>query len=883
MRTEIPYNYNMPVEPDMFFGRQGDIEALVRNLIATPGDSFAVIGGRRMGKTSLIEALLRALHTLAEQPTTSVLPVPISLDFTGEGIESVASLLRTIGKQAQIELAGWPVLQQGEAVTIADDQPPAPVFGRALDAWAKAVMAHRRYRLRLILLLDECEQIIEQPWATELCEALRYLLVGPATRSLIKVVMAGSHRFFTQVRQRGSPLRNVLTYHTLQVLDAQATRDLIVKPTGNALPSKVVQAVETQSGGHPFLTQYIMHHLWERGLECATSDSVQKIAEGFPHERSDFQDWTVGLGETAVKAYEMLTQANEPLAESTMRGALKPTRPDLVQALDALCYHGLVMREEKQGRYQVAGAMFRDWFVRNVALSSTVAPRTQPDAVSVHSQPSPVPQRESDFRYDVFVSYSHKDIVWVRDTLLPRLEQEGLRVCVDYRDFEIGVPSLVNMERAVDHSRHTLLVLTPAWVESEWTEFESLLAGTADPAGRRQKLIPLMIEPCKPPPRIAMLTCADFAEPSDYTEQFNRLLRQLATTSKKAIVPKQQVIPEAITFPVAYSSVLHDVPTPEEQFVGRELLINELLASEKATRMVAILGIPGIGKSALMKQIINHLDRDRVFWYEFQPGLLSLEDVLVKLARFLDSRSGHMGNLAGAIRAPTFTEQDRIDLIIRALNADHYFLFFDSVHHVEDQSALSSFFSLLKERLSQSRVFVASRSRPEFLSQADEAKHLAKSVSLDGLTTSEVVEFFAKRDITFALEMAEALDVHFGGLPIALDFVAVLLAKGVTAKELSELIGEAEERAIDYLFDEVCKRLGPAERTLLTTASLFIFPFSEDQLLGVHQAIFTQEHSADLFTKLRHQVTTKCTRSSGRWRSSTLTISIITGFELQIM
>ena len=42
---------------------------------------------------------------------------------------------------------------------------------------------------------------------------------------------------------------------------------------------------------------------------------------------------------------------------------------------------------------------------------------------------------------------------------------------MDFRDFDLGAPSLVNMERAVDASRHTLLVLTPAWVASELAEF----------------------------------------------------------------------------------------------------------------------------------------------------------------------------------------------------------------------------------------------------------------------------------------------------------------------------------------------------------------------------------------------------------------------------
>ena len=128
---------------------------------------------------------------------------------------------------------------------------------------------------------------------------------------------------------------------------------------------------------------------------------------------------------------------------------------------------------------------------------------------------------------DVFISYSHKDGDWVRNVLLPRLETAGLRVCVDFRDFEIGVPSIVNMERAVEQCRRTLLVLTPQWVASEWTAFESLMAQTADPSGLRRRMIPLLREPCTPPPRIAMLTYADFTATDDRVLPWERLVRGL--------------------------------------------------------------------------------------------------------------------------------------------------------------------------------------------------------------------------------------------------------------------------------------------------------------------------------------------------------------------
>ena len=144
---------------------------------------------------------------------------------------------------------------------------------------------------------------------------------------------------------------------------------------------------------------------------------------------------------------------------------------------------------------------------------------------------------QAEYKYDVFISYSHADRDWVWNELLPRLEQAELKIIIDERDFEIGVPSIINMERAVDNSRHTLVVLTPAWLKSEWTEFESLLVGTADPAGRRRKLIPLMLKPCELPPRIAMLTYADFTDPSQRDAQMTRLLKSIGSLGSSVPVP----------------------------------------------------------------------------------------------------------------------------------------------------------------------------------------------------------------------------------------------------------------------------------------------------------------------------------------------------------
>lgn len=144
----------------------------------------------------------------------------------------------------------------------------------------------------------------------------------------------------------------------------------------------------------------------------------------------------------------------------------------------------------------------------------------------------PETSAESRFRYDVFISYSHKDEAWVRSEFLPDLEKASLKVVIDTRDFTIGVPSAQNMVEAIQQARHVVAVLTPNWVASEWTGFEGYLVTTADPIGKHRRLLPLMLEPCKPPPHIAFLTYADFTDLPRRNEQMQRLLRAMKTQNE---------------------------------------------------------------------------------------------------------------------------------------------------------------------------------------------------------------------------------------------------------------------------------------------------------------------------------------------------------------
>jgi hypothetical protein len=135
--------------------------------------------------------------------------------------------------------------------------------------------------------------------------------------------------------------------------------------------------------------------------------------------------------------------------------------------------------------------------------------------------------------YDVFISYSSRDADWVRGWLLPRLEAASLQVCIDYRDFDVGAPSLENMEQASERSTKTLIVITPNWIDSEWTNFEALLTQAQDPAARRRRIVPLMLQKAKLPTRLAMLTYADFTDVARHEIEIGRIIAAIKPGAKR--------------------------------------------------------------------------------------------------------------------------------------------------------------------------------------------------------------------------------------------------------------------------------------------------------------------------------------------------------------
>jgi hypothetical protein len=135
------------------------------------------------------------------------------------------------------------------------------------------------------------------------------------------------------------------------------------------------------------------------------------------------------------------------------------------------------------------------------------------------------------FDYDVFVSYGDEDEEWCRAELLEPLQQAELKI-THKGMFEWGAPIADAHARAVERSRWTIIVLTPAWCHSQWEALDRQLATTQDPAAVYRRLLPLKVQDCMPPARIANLVSRDFSQPQKRRAMLADLLKELGRSAQ---------------------------------------------------------------------------------------------------------------------------------------------------------------------------------------------------------------------------------------------------------------------------------------------------------------------------------------------------------------
>jgi hypothetical protein len=155
-----------------------------------------------------------------------------------------------------------------------------------------------------------------------------------------------------------------------------------------------------------------------------------------------------------------------------------------------------------------------------------------PVALYLGGQKGVVSKDEEGFRYDAYVSYVDKepDTTWVWDTLVPRLEDAGLRVVVSGDVEEPGVARVVNVERGISQAKRTVIVLSEVYLSDYVADFENVLAQTMGIQEGAYRLLPVkigVIDEDQLPVRLGMLTTLNLIHTRRAEREFGRLVRAL--------------------------------------------------------------------------------------------------------------------------------------------------------------------------------------------------------------------------------------------------------------------------------------------------------------------------------------------------------------------
>jgi WD40 repeat protein len=231
---------------------------------------------------------------------------------------------------------------------------------------------------------------------------------------------------------------------------------------------------------------------------------------------------------------------------------------------------------------------------------------------------------QADYEYDLFISYAEADRAWVEGYLLDALTQADVRVHSEAA-FALGAPRLLEFERAVKDSQRALLVLSPAYLAENFTQFTDLLVQSYGLETATWPVIPLILHPVELPTRLSMLTHLDAVDPERWSEVIEHLCMELQRP-----VPGPPPKP-----PCPYPGM---VPFCEEDtrfFYGREDEIQQLLRHLRHYICIWIIGPSGSGKSSLISAgLVPRLrEREPDQWLvrSMRPGpdpMWSLRDAL---------------------------------------------------------------------------------------------------------------------------------------------------------------------------------------------------------------------------------------------------------------
>ena len=320
--------YNARSIDALYVGRKFVLEKLATGL--GQGKSYLVVGGRRMGKTTL-------LSQLAKRCAAN------DLRFSRFSVQSAPGL--TVA-------ATW---MWSEIVSA--------IVGRPIDIPANHADPYRAAREalsgvtlegRVAVGIDEADILLKTPDSASFFNNLRNFLGESAWRGQVTVVASAAYGL-GWFATRGSPLNNMSEVR-LERLTIAEVRELA--DFGFSLTEAELTELERVCGGHPYLAQGTLEQMWGRNGDGGVEVAAKDHAASSPV----FENWWEHFSESCRALYSCYAEASGDVSASTAQRV-----PGIAgtggfsEAQARLAFHGVIAIGDYSSA-RVNGSLFRDWY-----------------------------------------------------------------------------------------------------------------------------------------------------------------------------------------------------------------------------------------------------------------------------------------------------------------------------------------------------------------------------------------------------------------------------------------------------------------------------------------------------------------------------------------
>lgn len=310
-----------------------------------------------------------------------------------------------------------------------------------------------------------------------------------------------------------------------------------------------------------------------------------------------------------------------------------------------------------------------------------------------------------------------------------------------------------------------------------------------------------------------------------------------------------------------------------DHFFGRreELRRIETLLVEDRCRLIAILGMGGIGKTTLSIKIAEEIGGtfDCVIWKSLRDAPPA-KDIIVNLIEFISE---------GKDTAATLPERlgDQITLLIEYLRSTRCLIFLDNVESLLDSGRRAGKYrpgcegyKELLRRLGAtdhiSSLILTSREKPREIAVLEGEKLAVRSLQIGGLTESAGQEILKIKGLSGSESELKILSDRYGGNPLAIKVVATTI-QDLFGGNITQFISQEHAVFGDIrdVLDQQFGRLSALEQEIMYWLAIarepislselqsdFVFPISSIRLLEALECLSRRsliEKSSSKFTQ----------------------------------